>query len=456
VQLTIEKLIYGGDGLARLVSPGHSQSSEESQNKSQRGKTVFVPFVLAGEQIEARAVEEKPGFVRAALEKILAPSPQRIAPLCPYFQRCGGCHYQHTEYAHQLAIKREILSETLKRTAKINWEEEIHVHPSPPWGYRNRTRMKIEVQAEATSFALGYYRHNSHELLPVESCPIGSPLINRAIAAIWEMGRSGVFADYALSEIEFFADHGDAKVMLELYATQRRPEKIWERLLQELRARLPGISSVSVFSDNDASKRKRAEPELHMEYLFQPQPFIYEVGSACYQVGAGSFFQTNRFLAERLLEIVCAGARGKQALDLYAGVGLFSAVLGKTFERVDAVEVAPASFHDLRNNVPQNVRVHRMTTAAYLNRAAAPKKVDLVVVDPPRAGLGAEVSRKLATLAPARLTYVSCDPATLARDLSVFLQSGYALQQVHLVDLFPQTYHIETVVHLSLESEACA
>jgi 23S rRNA (uracil1939-C5)-methyltransferase len=461
VQLTIEKLIYGGDGLARLIDPSEARA-EEAQTKQARGKAVFVPFVLAGEQVEARAVEEKPGFVRAALEKVLAPSPERIAPLCPYFQRCGGCHYQHTEYAHQLAIKREILSETLERTAKIKWQGEIHVHPSPPWGYRNRTRMKVQVQieaeaqieAKATPFALGYYRHNSHELLPVESCPISSPLINRAIAAIWELGRSGVFADCPLSEIEFFADHGDAKLMLELYATQSKPKKVWEKLLERLRSRLPAITSVSVFSNKDDSKKKKAEPEPQEEYSFQPEPFVYETRLARYQVSPGSFFQTNRFLTERLLEIVCAEARGKRALDLYAGVGLFSSVLAKTFERVEAVEVAPASFNDLRKNVPQNVHVHRLTTAAYLNSAAVSKNLDLVVVDPPRAGLGVEVSRKLAALVPARLTYISCDPATLARDLNVFLQSGYVLKQVHLVDLFPQTYHIETIVHLSRKSPA--
>jgi len=451
VQLTIEKLIYGGDGLARLIDPSEARA-EEAQTKAARGKAVFVPFVLAGEQVEARAVEEKPGFVRATLEKVLTPSPERIAPLCPYFQRCGGCHYQHTEYAHQLAIKREILSETLQRTAKIKWESEIHSHPSPPWGYRNRTRMK--VQFEATPFALGYYRHNSHDLLPVESCPISSPLINRALATIWELGRSGIFADYPISEIEFFADHADAKLMLELYSTQGKPKKVWEKLQEGLCSHLPAITSVSVFSNKDDSKKKRAEPELQEEYSFQPEPFVYETRLARYQVSPGSFFQTNRFLAERLLEVVCAEARGKQAFDLYAGVGLFSAALAKTFERVEAVEVAPASFNDLQKNVPQNVRVHRMTTAAYLNSAAASKNLDLVVVDPPRAGLGAEVSRKLAALAPVRLTYVSCDPATLARDLNVFLQSGYVLEQVHLVDLFPQTYHIETVVHLSRKSPA--
>jgi 23S rRNA (uracil1939-C5)-methyltransferase len=146
--------------------------------------------------------------------------------------------------------------------------------------------------------------------------------------------------------------------------------------------------------------------------------------------------------------VACQGAQGKRALDLYAGVGLFSALLAKKFEQVQAVEISQSSFNDLQKNVPKNVSVHRMTTAAYLQNTPSPKNPDFIVVDPPRAGLGEDVSRKLAQIAPAHLTYVSCDPATLARDLNVFLQLGYSLEQVHLVDLFPQTYHIEAVVHL--------
>jgi len=443
VQLTIEKLIYGGDGLARLIPP---EEGSQAQKKDARGKAAFVPFVLSGEQVEARAVEEKPGFVRAALEKILIPSPQRIAPLCPYFQRCGGCHYQHTEYANQLAIKRQILSETLERTAKIKWEGEIHLHPSPPWGYRNRTRMKVTAEP----FALGYYRHSSHDLLPVESCPISSPLINRAIAAIWEMGRSEGFAGYPLSEIEFFADHADAKLLLELYAEKPMPEQDWQRLAESLRTRLPAMTSISVLSRAKHTRPEmQCEPSVKLEYSLQPEGFVYEAGPARYQVSPGSFFQTNRFLVQPLVEVVCADAKGKLALDLYAGVGLFSAPLARTFDRVEAVEIAPSSFNDLRKNVPRNVRAHCMTTAEYLKTAPPPANLDLVLVDPPRAGLGTDVSRKLAALAPARATYVSCDPATLARDLAVFLQSGYAIEQMHLLDLFPQTFHIETVVHLS-------
>ncbi len=177
MQFEIEKLVYGGDGLARLPADDHG-----------RGKTVFLPFVLPGEQIEASVVESRPGFVRAKLDKVIKPSPERIDPGCSYFGDCGGCHYQHINYAAQLRYKAEILRETLRRTAKFDLQHEIEMHSAEPWGYRNRTRMHVRHQPQ---FALGYFRHNSHELLPVEACPISSPLINQGIAEIWKLGRAG-------------------------------------------------------------------------------------------------------------------------------------------------------------------------------------------------------------------------------------------------------------------------
>src|SRR5574337_1828089 len=143
MQLTIEKLIYGGDGLARLAADEHGPC-----------KAVFVPFVLPGERVEAELVEEKRGFARARLEKVLEPSAERIAPQCRYFQSCGGCHYQHAGYEQQLAAKSAILRETLRRTAKLDWQGEIQAHASAPWGYRNRTRMRLRAEP----FALGYHR----------------------------------------------------------------------------------------------------------------------------------------------------------------------------------------------------------------------------------------------------------------------------------------------------------
>src|SRR5215831_7533701 len=192
MRLNIEKLIYGGDGLARLPA-----------DESGPGKSVFVPFVLPGEQVEAQVVEDKRSFARAHLVSVIEPSPLRIQPDCPYFQRCGGCHYQHTSYENQLLIKAEILREALRRTAKLELPCELQIHPSPPWNYRNRSRLKIQTAPE---FALGYYRFRSHHFLPIEECPISSPLINRAIAEICAFGRKAQIP-IQLREIELFANH---------------------------------------------------------------------------------------------------------------------------------------------------------------------------------------------------------------------------------------------------------
>ncbi|MGC2321694.1 MAG: TRAM domain-containing protein, partial [Terriglobales bacterium] len=176
MRLTIDKLIYGGNGLARLPA-----------DEKGPGKAAFLPFVLEGENVEAEITEQKLGFARARAEKILEASPHRVEPGCPYFGQCGGCHYQHASYEHQLEIKSAILRETLRRVGKIELAQEIHIHPSPPWNYRNRTRLRVRTRP----FVLGYNRMGSSALLPVEQCPISSPLINKAISALWQLGGAG-------------------------------------------------------------------------------------------------------------------------------------------------------------------------------------------------------------------------------------------------------------------------
>lgn len=174
----------------------------------------------------------------------------------------------------------------------------------------------------------------------------------------------------------------------------------------------------------------------------------YQTKLEAYRVSAGSFFQANRHLTDDLVKIVTSGRSGNTALDLYAGVGLFSSVLNREFERVIAVESSPTSHADLLYNSPANVKAVGTTAEQYLKNTAGKLRPDLVVVDPPRSGLGESVIRGLAELAAPRVTYVSCDPATFARDLGRLLHSGYQVEQAHLVDLFPQTYHLESVFHL--------
>jgi 23S rRNA (uracil1939-C5)-methyltransferase len=439
--LNIEKLIYGGDGLARMPADAGGT-----------GKAAFLPFVLSGETVEASVREQKPGFIRAEAERIMEASPHRVAPPCPYFGACGGCHYQHASYEHQLEIKREILRETLRRTAKMEVNNDIQVHPSPPWNYRNRSRLQVQTNP---SFAAGYFKIGSHELLAVEECPISSPLINRGIAALWQGGRAGK-VPVGVGEVEFFANFDDTNMLVEVSvsASARRAElRAWS---EEFQAGMPEISGVVVFR-NLISQGKRSSERL----LSMGQDQInYQTKRATYRVSAGSFFQINRFLTDELVSIVTTGRSGGTALDFYAGVGLFSTALAGDFHHIVSVESSQTSSGDLSYNLPANGEAVQASTEQYLARLENEGRVgkgtfprthtpDLAVIDPPRSGLGERVARKLATLGAPRVVYVSCDPATLARDLVVLLAAGYRLEQLHLVDLFPQTYHLETVVHLA-------
>jgi 23S rRNA (uracil1939-C5)-methyltransferase len=431
LELTIEKLIYGGDGLGRLPA-----------DEKGRGKAVFVPFTLPGEKVEIAVREEKAGFVRAVATQILEPSPLRIAPSCPYFQSCGGCQYQHADCQEQLGIKVAILKENLRRLAKMELATGPIVHASPPWNYRNRTRLQVRADS---GFAIGYFKASSHELEPVETCPISSPLLNRAIEALWRLGRAGQIPQ-GVREVELFANEDDSLLQVELYIDAREAAA-GQKLAERLRTELPEVVSVYVFAQTIASVRgaqdRIAEDPV---WTLGPSEFRYRTKAGALRVGGGSFFQVNRFLVDELAKIVAGGRAGEIALDLYAGVGLFSTALAASFRHIVAVEWSQGSAADLKFNSPRNVKAVRSTVDGYLAGQGAKVRPDLIVVDPPRAGLGERVARGLAKLGAARVTYVSCDPATLARDVIPLTDAGYRVEQLHLVDLFPQTYHIESVV----------
>ncbi len=437
----IEKLVYGGDGLARIDSDGGKK------------KTVFVPLVLPGERVEASVVEERPGFARARLDRVLEPAAMRAAAPCPYFGECGGCHLQHATYEAQLQSKATVLRETVARIAKIELPE-IATHASPPLNYRNRTRMKIAaVHGQPTNFAIGYYRMASHSLLPVRECPISSPLINRAIKAMWSLAETHELPQ-GLAEIEFFVDEEDRVLLLEFMTDPSSDESQLRKFAQAVKAALPEIVGIAAIPRvRSTSNDTVAAPELENQSADQPVMLVgksslkYTVGEFSYQVSAGAFFQTNRFVTQKLVELVTHGISGRHALDLYAGAGLFTLPLAKHFERVTAVEASPVSFADLSANIPATAKAVEATSETYLQNFRG-SKPDYVVVDPTRSGLGKKVVAALVKLAPQHIAYVSCDPSTLSRDLPGLLAAGYRVTQAHLIDLFPQTFHIESVLHL--------
>jgi 23S rRNA (uracil1939-C5)-methyltransferase len=420
-EVKIEKLIYGGEGLAY-----------------HNGATVFVPFVLPGELVRATPVEEKKKFVRARVEQLLESSPARIRPRCPHYTVCGGCDYQHIPYESQLNYKTEILSETLRRLGRIEWSGVITTHASPPWGYRNRAQWKVrplEAGAEKTKLGIGYFRANSTALCAVEDCSILSPLLLKTLLSLREALAAGALPRQ-LREIEAFGDASDSKMLLTV-TFAGFPSRIAE-VAEKFRALVPEIESVLLH-----------DPSHERMELSGPGFITYHVGEIGYRVGHFSFFQVNKFLVEELMrEVVDREEAGKLALDLFAGVGLFSAPLAKRFEHVIAVEANPAATRDLEANVAgiRAVEVRTADVERYLDRCK--EKPDLVVLDPPRAGMEPSALAKLARLSPARITYVSCEPPTLARDLAVLCEKGYDISEVHLFDFFLQTFHMETVVRL--------
>jgi 23S rRNA (uracil1939-C5)-methyltransferase len=441
MDVTIEKLIYGGDGLAH-----------------HEGSTVFVPFVLPAERVAVSPMEQKKKFVRARVDNLLEPSPQRVLPPCPHFGVCGGCNYQHIPYDAQLAYKAEILRETLRRIGRINWTGEIKAHDSPPWGYRNRAQWKIRPPLDSTDGStqanvasankslakldIGYFRANSTALCAVGDCAILSPLLLktflglRAALAAGELPRE-------LREIEVFSNEGASET------TDSGPSKLL------LTANFAGFPSRLA---EHAERIRQVVPEAisvlfhdpshdRME-LFGPGYLEIESAGVKYRVGHFSFFQVNRFLVDDLVRTVCDDESGRLALDLFAGVGLFSIPLAKRFERVIAVESNPAAVRDLETNMRglSTIEVRTADVERFLERNR--ERPEFVVLDPPRDGLAPEAAKRLGRLQPARISFVSCEPPTLARDLAVLGEAGYDCSEIHMFDLFPQTFHMETVVRL--------
>ena len=412
---------------------------------------VFVPFVLPGERVEAEIRQEKPGFARASMTALVERSPERIDGRCPYFQDCGGCHYQHIPYARQVEFKAEILRETLQRIAKLELKSEIKLHPSSPWSYRNRTRLQIGTE---TKFALGYFRFGSHEFLPIGECPISSPLLNRVIGRLLVL--QGLNCPATVEEIELFADAEDERLLAWAFCGREADTKDLSRWGEALVQEVPEIMGVTFFSSRQRAENDDTPFEQKILAQSGAKALRYRTNTHEYQVNAGAFFQVNRHLIDDLISTVTGDGdvTGELALDLYAGVGLFSAALAKNFHHILGVEASQTAHADFVQNVPANVKAVAARTEDYLKSVypisrPARKRPDLIVLDPPRAGAGKAVIRSLLELGAPRVRYVACDPATLARDLALLLAAGYHVEEAHLFDLFPQTFHIESVMLLA-------
>ncbi len=363
--------------------------------------TVFVALAVSGDKLRVRIHQLKGKTAFAEIVEIIEPSAQRIAPTCAYFGRCGGCDFQQMDYETQLEAKVAILRDCLSRIGKIDFKAEIPIIPSPkPYEYRARAAWHIDTRRKK----IGYFQRNSHQVIDVENCPILTAELQETLTALRR-------------EIEW--------------------ESFWAEIV-EIEAANSG-EDVSIYSN---------------ELVEQVEEISFQANENRYFYNANTFFQGNPLLIESLIETAIKGANGATALDLYCGVGLFTLPLTERFANVIGVEGSEKAVDFARKNIEQarieNANIFTENVSDWLSDNVKDlQRIDFVLLDPPRSGTEKETIENLQTIKPQEISYVSCEPATLARDLRI-LSESYSIESITALDLFPQTHHVETVVRLKL------
>lgn len=397
--VTLTTLTYGGDAMGRLDDH----------------RAVFVPFGLPGERVRVRLTEEKRNFGRGEIVEILDPSPLRVIPRCIHFGVCGGCHYQHLPYEEQLKAKTDILRDQLTRIGKIEHPPVQDMVPSAsPWNYRNHVQFHLTDDGK-----LGYVMAQSPRVFAIQECHLPEGSIN----AMWPQLE---FEPEMNVERVSLRSGVDEELMLVLESDSPEAPEL------EIEA---GISVAHVFDDNAV-------------VIAGNDHLILRVVDRDFRVAAPSFFQVNTAMAQKMVEHLLAYLPITQSttlLDVYCGVGLFSAFLAPKCERVIGIESSPSSCDDFAFNLDEfeNVELYEGFAEDVIRHLEV--KPDIVLVDPPRAGLDKNVVDGILKLNPKVIAYVSCDPSTLARDAARLINGGYKLTQVTPFDLFPQTFHIESI-----------
>jgi 23S rRNA (uracil1939-C5)-methyltransferase len=403
-EIDIEKIVYGGMGLGR-----------------HKGKVVFVPFSNPGDHLLVRPIDEKKTYIRAEIVRILAPGNGRTSPLCPHFEKCGGCHWQQLEYLRQVETKRQILEEMFHHRFPETLDLPIVMRACPqPFGYRSRARM--QTRGSGSDSSVGFFRFASHSIEDVEHCPLFRPMLNDALRSLRQF-KSQAGQDPKPQEWDMACSEEDST-----WAATRTGSTPDEVL----------APSIETGSSGEIILRRK-------------------IGEFQYATTPSVFFQANDFMISELVRLVLELGQnaGGSALDLFSGVGLFSMPLARYFKTLISVENSAASCRLCSANASMagfdRIQIICADVFEWMQSQAvsAVRPWDLIVLDPPRTGAGIKVMERIKEWAPGTILYVSCDPQTLIRDLSRISPGDYQIESVEGLDLFPQTYHFETVVRLT-------
>jgi 23S rRNA (uracil1939-C5)-methyltransferase len=400
----MEKMVSGGDCMGRLPD----------------GRALFVPFVLPGETVRVALVDEKKRYARGWPVEVLAPSPERIAPRCIHFGACGGCQYQHLDYESQLRLKEALLLDQFQRIANLENPPIQPIVPAPaPWNYRNHAQFHLSQAGE-----LGFVHADGEHLLVIEECHLPQTGIN----TLWPQLEFG--PETGVYRLGIRQDSFDNSMLILEGDDPKAPE----------------------FSEDISVSAVYAPPEARLTVLAGDDHLVFTLLGRHFQVSARSFFQVNTPMAEQMIRHLLEKlplTENARAVELYAGVGAFSAFIAPRVGHLTAIESSGSACHDFTVNLDEfdNVSLYESEAEAALSVLDVP--VDLLIMDPPRAGLTPAVHDALAELLPGQIAYISCDPATLARDVKRIISKGYRLESITPFDLFPHTAHTESVTLLT-------
>ncbi|MBK8619811.1 MAG: 23S rRNA (uracil(1939)-C(5))-methyltransferase RlmD [Anaerolineales bacterium] len=400
--ILLEKLTYGGEAMGRLPD----------------GRAVFVPFGLPGEQVRVELTEDKKNFARGKLVEVLQASPERIDPKCKHFGKCGGCHYQNLSYEKQLAAKTEILRDQLQRIGKIENPPVSQIVASPSeWNYRNHVQFHLTAEGK-----VGFINAKGNSTLPIEECHLPETGIN----TFWP-------------ELQFESNKDVERV--------------------SLRVGLNDDLMVVLESENPETPELEIEADVSVVHVFDEHAVViagqdhllFNILGKDFRVSAGSFFQVNTQMAEKMVEYLVVRlpvSMSTTLLDVYCGAGLFSKFFAANCQQVIGIEESESACEDFAFNLDEFDNVELYEGAAEEILPALAGRLDsstYVIVDPPRAGIERHALDAIISIRPQIIAYVSCDPSTLARDAARLIAGGYRLVEVTPFDLFPQTYHIESI-----------
>ena len=418
----IDKLIYGGYGLGRIFD-----------------KAILVPKVIPDETVRVKVIKEKSGYYIGEAVEIIKPSKDRITPKCPFFHNCGGCDYQHIRYQSQLGFKEDILNETLKRVGGFKEFSVYPIIPSPePFFYRLNAQLKISKTKEGIE--LGFFKKDSHKFIHINECIICRQEINGLINVFSQIDKDNLLNN--LNYIEIIISNSTKKILL-ASSLNKINKSHMERLYSHIKEQEKNIDGFVI-----NLKRKK---------VFSGKPYLFEeIEDTKYRVSSDSFFQVNYSLHDTLIKKIIKFVNPKKKdniFDIYCGVGTFTIPISRKADSVFGIEESPSSINDAIFNKKSN----KIKNCYFYNEKAEDGLLILenegischtALINPPRAGCSEKMKKTLSSANPQKIIYLSCNPSTLARDISFFSKRGYKLSSVQPFDMFPQTYHIESLVKL--------